>query len=335
MKHFIDSPYARAKAELNFEIKNETFRKEKFRIFHFYYKCLKTKKEFTTTETGDLNITQLFNQYRERKKILFPEQIIKLRLGYNLSASKMSEILGFGANTYSSYERGEIPNDSNATLLNLAYDPANFRKIILEKRKLLTDRKFTELLQIIDVRTKGNQSSLKEMFFPEKKRPDEYSGYRIPDFEKFANIVLFFLKDIYTFTTRLNKYLFYTDFLNFSKTDYSVTGLAYSAIPNGPVPDKYGFIYDILAEEGYIKYENAFVKENEYSKYVPLKKFNKELFTETELNSMTEVYSAFRYKKTPEIINISHKEEGWKNNHKKSDRISYKDYAFVLKGIES
>ena len=105
MEQTIDSPYSDGKAVLSYNIKEEDYRKEIFTIYEFYYKCEITGNEFTTPEIGDINMFQIYNQYRERKNILFPEQIKQMREKYGLSAAKMSEVLGFGVNTYSNYEK--------------------------------------------------------------------------------------------------------------------------------------------------------------------------------------------------------------------------------------
>ncbi len=334
MNKLIDSPYGTGKAELKYEISEEVFRKEKLKARKYYYKCQKTGNEFTTNETGDLNAIQLFNLYRERKKILFPEQIIKMREGYGLSAAKMSEVLGFGANTYSNYEKGEIPNDSNSTLLNQAYNPVSFKSIILSKEDLFSEKQFTELTKRIENITNHNEArSLRDYLFPEGTKPNEFTGYRLPNYDKLANVVIYFLKDKYTYITRLNKYLFYADFLNFSVSGYSITGLNYEAIDMGPAPYSYKLLYGVLDAEKYIKYDNELKGNNEQSKYVPIKKFDKELFTEQELKNIETVYEKFRYKKTPQIIDISHEEEAWKKNRKSDGLISYKEYGFDLKGI--
>ncbi len=43
----------------------------------------------------------------------------------------MAEVLGFGTNVYRQYESGEVPNQSNARLIQLANDPEEFRKLVL------------------------------------------------------------------------------------------------------------------------------------------------------------------------------------------------------------
>ncbi len=64
-------------------------------LSHHFQKCENTGKHFENEAFDKLNYNQLVNQYRVKYSIPFPEQIIKIREKYNLSAAKMSEILAF------------------------------------------------------------------------------------------------------------------------------------------------------------------------------------------------------------------------------------------------
>lgn len=331
MKKIIESPYANGKAELKYEISNETFRKEIFKVRKYFYKCKKTGKEFTTSEAGDLNIIQLFNMYRERKKVLFPEQITEMRERYGLSAAKMSEVLGFGANTYSNYEKGEIPNDSNSTLLNQAYKPKGFLSIIKEKEDLFTKKQYQILRnRVEEIIVERDSFCLRDYLFSDNTKPTEFTGYKMPNIAKIENVVIYFLQNPFTYITRLNKLLFYSDFLNFSETGFSITGLRYAAIDKGPVPNNYNLLYSILEKEGAINCDNVVMKDYEFSKYEPLKKFDKAIFKSKELEVLKRVLENFEYEKTAKIIDISHEEEGWKKNIKAKGLISYKEYGLEL-----
>ena len=53
----------------------------------------------------------------------------------------------------------------------------------------------------------------------------------------------------------------------------------------------------------------------------------------SELNSLQIVKTKLAKLKTQEIIDMSHKEIGWKENVEKKDLISYQKYAFQLKNF--
>lgn len=332
MEKIINSPFTEGNATLHKKIKSMTFRKEEFDVYDFYYKCEDTGKEFSTTETGDLTMKQLFNQYREKNDILFPDQIKFLREKYGLSPVKMSAVLGFGSNIYKSYEKGEIPNKSNSTLLNVAKDPKQFYSIA-EKSKQLSSKELSDLKVLISKNYKENYESGSEKYLRiNSDEINQYTGYIQRNFEKFANMVLYFIGDGRTFATRLNKYLFYSDFRFYSMTGSSMSGYSYCAIDNGPVPDDYKRLYWKMWEKGFIDNKEITISNKTFERFVPVKEFNKELFSQKEFKILKKVYDDLRYKKTEEIIELSHREKGWIENEKSSKDISYQEYAFELKG---
>lgn len=75
------------------------------------------------------DMEQVFSQYRQRHGIPNPEEIKAIRMKYHVSASRMSRILGFGANQYRLYESGVMPSLSNARLILLVAEEKNFKKI--------------------------------------------------------------------------------------------------------------------------------------------------------------------------------------------------------------
>ena len=88
--------------EMTLEIKKSvlSFRKEKFDYFHLSYFCKESQESFTTTDLDELNLSQVYNQYRDKHNIPFTDEIIELKKKFSLSASKISQIIGLGANGF-------------------------------------------------------------------------------------------------------------------------------------------------------------------------------------------------------------------------------------------
>jgi len=124
------SPFTGSEATKNQEWIDMTYRKESFRVLFHSYKCPDTGNTFEDDDFAALNYNQLVNQYRAKYALPFPEKIASIRTKYELSASKMSEIMGFGANGYRLYEDGEVPNLSNGKLIQLADNPKEFKKLV-------------------------------------------------------------------------------------------------------------------------------------------------------------------------------------------------------------
>lgn len=71
MKKIMECAYCDGQAELKGEKKEREFRKEKFTVFEHYYHCENCNREFTTTETDELDVQQIYNQYREKHNWLW------------------------------------------------------------------------------------------------------------------------------------------------------------------------------------------------------------------------------------------------------------------------
>lgn len=329
----MNCPFCNSKATKMLEQTKITFRKEDFKIQKQFYKCDKCKNQFTTNDLDEVNINQVYNQYRIKYQIPFPEQLKHVRKNYGLTATKMAQILGFGVNVYRNYEKGEIPNQSNGTLLKMILDAKEFYKIVQNKENILRAKDFNKLRahleKIIQEKTL-NSSSVKYL---EKNAliPDEYSGYKNPSLEKVGNVVLYFLEKCDNlFTVKLNKLLFYADFLNFKLTGYSITGLCYQAVQMGPVPHRYDLMYNLLLEENFIEYDLADINDNLVEQPKPLKNFNNSVISEKELHTLEKVIRQFKDMSTGEIVDLSHKEKGWIDQNRIKGLISYQKYGFEI-----
>ena len=162
-----------------------------------------------------------------------------------------------------------------------------------------------------------------------------YTGYRKPDFEKFTEMVIYFAEKTTPFKTKINKLLFYADFLMFKQSCFSISGLKYKAIDMGPVPNNYQSIFEYLTNNNEIEilfteFPNGYTGEQ----FKPLKNrnFKAELFSDSELEILDKVATIFKNTSTNEIIELSHLEKAWTMNEKDKNIISYK-YAFELSQI--
>ena len=89
------SPFTGGDAALCHEKQSFEFRKDNFEIVYHFYRCKDTNEEFTTTELDQLNMNQVYNLYRQKYAIPFPDEIKRVRELYGISALRMSKLLGF------------------------------------------------------------------------------------------------------------------------------------------------------------------------------------------------------------------------------------------------
>ena len=317
------------------EKRKVTFRKEAFLIQYHYYLCETSGEQFTSTQLDELNTQQLYNQYRDRHNLPFPEDIRRTRETYGLSAVKMSEVLGFGVNGYRNYEQGEVPSQSNGKLIQLANDPQQFRSL-LKITDALSEEAKTKLLRKIDHLIEEKENRLLrfdvEGYLLSKGLPDEYSGYRTPSLARLTEMVIFFTEQLQPWKTQMNKLLFYADFLLFQRTCFSMSGARYRAITMGPVPNNYNSIFEYIANNNAVDIQTTnFPNGGIGEQFKPQagRKFDAALFDEKEVQTLTEVAKRFKKVSTAETIKISHQERAWIENEGERRLISYR-WAFDL-----
>ncbi|MFW5804229.1 MAG: type II toxin-antitoxin system antitoxin SocA domain-containing protein [bacterium] len=332
------SPITGKEMKLTKEHRLMDFRKETFKIVFHYYKCEDSEEQFTTTSLDEVNMNQVYNQYRDKFNIPFPDEIIRIRERYSLSAAKMSEILGLGINSYRQYESGEMPSIANAKLIQMVDDPKYFINMVElcgtldEKVKI----KYIQKAQLLVEERKRNIFNLNfKEYLLGNHLADIYSGYRNPNFEKFTEMVVYFSDKIEPFKTKMNKLLFYADFLMFKQSCFSISGVRYKAIDMGPVPNNFQSIFEYLANNDEIdifttEFSNGY--SGEQFKARKDRPFKADLFSANELETLEKVANVFKSTSTNDIIELSHLEEAWKKNEKNKSVISY-EYAFELNQI--
>lgn len=337
MKKIIECPYCDGKALLSKEIKELNYRKDNFKIMAHYYRCQKCKEEFTTTEADTIGLMQVHNQYRERFNIPFPEEIISIREKYELSATKMSEVLGLGVNGYSNYENGEIPTPALGKLIATAAKASVFIDFLTEAKKNFSSNSFDKTKQRVEALIEKEKKphpfySLLNIY----TEPNNYTGYKKIAIKKISFLIVMFVKKCkpeFNDKLKLNKLLFFTDFCHYKNYGRSISGLSYRAIQYGPVPACYDNIYTYLENEQiiiseWIRLQNGSAREI----FKPNVEVEVNLFSKEELETIDNILQHFQETSTWDIVDLSHKEKAWKELEANKSIISYQEYAFDLMG---
>ncbi len=303
------------------ESRTVIFRKEQFDYIHVGIMD-KNGESWTTTELDETNMNQVYNQYRVRHGIPFPDEVCALRKYYGLSAIKMSEILGFGANQYRYYENGEMPSASNARILIAIRNKHTFLSFLEASIQTIGEKDYAKIHKRV--------AGLPQRECPENQ-PSSLSGYTSYSPTKIAAAVKYFIREMGgVFVTKMNKLLFYADFLCYRRKGYGITGMEYAALQYGPVPENWGSVYDSIPE----------IKMDEYvfpdmTSGIELNSNTEpdmEVFDKTEINALKDVAERFKSTKAGEISQISHKEKGWLDNYESKNVIDY-SYSFELSMI--
>lgn len=331
----MNSPITGKPMQLKQERTSLPFRKESYEVTYHFYECDETNERFTTDELDELNTIQVYNQYRERFGIPFPEQIREIREQYGTSASKMSEILGLGTNTYRLYEAGEMPSVANGRLILSVRQPGEFIRQVQASSHLITEKESQKLIatstRILEEQEAKPWDSLFMRNIFGDPTPSEYNGYRTPNLAKVSSVIAYYqAKDPNLVKTKLNKLLFYTDFNCFQATGYSMTGITYKAIQYGPVAAQYQKLFVKLCDDEKIEIQETQFDQVFGEKIISTTAYDESLFSETEIKVLEFVAKKMVRLKTSKLVDISHEELAWQQNQAQRALISYSKFGFNL-----
>ena len=230
-----------------YEPDSETYRGEKYDFIYISFHDDAEGESYTTTESDGVWLNQVTNQYRAKHGIPYTDEIIALRERYGLSASKMSVILGFGVNQYRLYEMGEVPSESNGKMIRSVMNPKVFLDLVNSSRHQLTDREYDKIVaRMEEVIAQSDEWHSERWTVDRLFRSGRgvANGFAPLSTARLKNLLLYILGKMGdTFQTKMNKVLFYIDFLSYRERGMAISGLAYNAIDFGPVPQRWDRVY--------------------------------------------------------------------------------------------
>ncbi len=139
---------------------------------------------------------------------------------------------------------------------------------------------------------------------------------KTPDDAKLQELILFIASrsedDPRFGSTKLNKLLFFADFLAYVKLGEAITNHVYMKLPNGPAPRAM-----LPITKRMISAKSLAIQERDHygrTQKVPiaLREANLKLFSSEEIALVTEVLDGFRKSNAKGISALSHKFDGWK-----------------------
>lgn len=277
--------------------------------------CQKCGEKIFDEERDSRNFEIAYSQYREKHKLLSPDEIRKIREKYGLSQRALSRLLGLGEITIHRYENGAIQDNAHDNLLRLIEEPQNMRKFLEANRNELPSYTAARLeKRIASFMQEDERETFQVSFerYVSHQHVDSTSGFKEYDLEKLKNMILYLAKRLDgVLKTKLNKLLWYCDFLHFKETSLSISGSQYLRLQYGPVPNNYDFITDMMRDEGLLdKMEVIFNARAGVvgEEFTALVEPDKSIFSEKELQVMNFVADTFRNYTSKRIMEKSHKE---------------------------
>jgi uncharacterized phage-associated protein len=245
----------------------------------------------------------------------------------------MSLILGIGVNQYRLYEQGEVPSVSNGRMIRSIMNPKVMLEMVESSKNELSESEYEKIISKVQAIIASSEAYKMEQY--ETKRIFNTSrgadnGYAQLSLNRLKNIMLYILNRCdEVWCTKMNKLLFYTDFMSYRERGMAMTGLSYRAIDFGPVPERWDRVYSEFPE---VRQELRQVGDFVGSVLIASAEAANTMFTDAELKVLDAICTHFGKITSREISRISHDEEAWLNHHDKYEYIPFDD-AFTIKAI--
>lgn len=288
--------------------------------------CNECGEEFYIIDEGNDILDLAYREYRSRHNMVQPEGIKEFRKKFDLTQQELAKLLGWGGATISRYENGALQDETHDKILQLAMEPENLKKLILDNPTALSQGKRNTILgkisEGIQEEVKGIKYWIDDQFG--SYSPSEFSGYLRLNVEKVYNSILFLCSGNGELKTKLNKLLFYSDFLHYKEYGASITGVQYIHLPYGPVMDNYSYYFASLIHED----KSLRVEEKYFNDYVGELLISNEqpylgVFAPSELRILAKVQEYFQDYSATSISKKAHQEKGYLETNE-LDIISYK-----------
>lgn len=216
------------------------------------------------------------------------EKLIEFRKKHDLTQALFAKILGISRKTLISYEKNyAIPNNQNLKLIqSMIKDETLLEKMSTHFNAPLT---YKEMEVIGNIRVEESM--------------DEYSGFQAINEDILISLMLFF-SDKGISQTRLQKAMFYSDFLNYKTTGTSLTGLYYRKFPFGPYSEALNKLTDDL-----IRLEKM-TRKLDYL-MVSQEKVNLDFLTEPQFEMVKKIKRYIQKNDAKAVSDDSHLHNGW------------------------
>jgi putative zinc finger/helix-turn-helix YgiT family protein len=293
-----------------------------------FLRCSACDCEFEPMDSERDPLETAYRIYRERHGLLQPEEIRAIREQYGLTQKEMSGVLGWGSVTLSRYETGALQNEAHNTALELVRDEKTFLALLKKRGTVIRPEKLNALVRDLTARTE-HHCALPDCLIETvgTYEPNILSGFKTLDLSKVYGMIRYFCTDG-CFKTKLNKLLFYADFLHFNEHARSLSGLRYAHADHGPVPDNWDLYLAGVQHEQTVRAVEHIIGDYVGELFVS-DRADFSLFTEPEIRTLMQVKDFFAGWSAKRIRDYSHEERGWQETQS-GELISY-DFAEALR----
>ena len=296
--------------------------------------CRRCGKSIYDKELDSATIQAAYDIYRQRHNILAPAEIRAFRSQYGLSQRNLAALLGFGEITIHRYENGSLPDEAHNRLLRSIHERKNMAQVFKDNQDRLPQRVrqgLAKKLKVLLAEGKPTHTPKSSRSTTSRHRPSIFTGYRLFSADALKAMMMFFVSQPGgVLKTKLNKLLWYADFLHYRLHSVSISGAKYIHLPFGPVPSNYDrHLTSLITEKAVVPEEIEFpgemTGENLTSEQAP----DFDCLSDTASPVLAAVWKQFDDLGSKRISDLSHEEEGYKSTEE-GEAISY-EYADQLK----
>ncbi|MDD5604137.1 MAG: DUF4065 domain-containing protein [Eubacteriales bacterium] len=305
------------------------FRDQEIEFSAIYEYCHFTDEYNESEEIIRRNNCAAKDNYRKRTGLLTSKEIVKIREKYGISQKDLSEILGWGMATIARYEAYQVQDRAHDDILRkIDVDPKWLLELLTRNCVRLSAKAHNKYFYNVSEQYAKNKNfylveSIQAIYanFTDKI----ITGFTDLDLDKVVEVINYLADRVSNLhKVKLMKLLWYPDFLHFKRYKKSITGLAYSALPLGAVPEGYE---QIVLLEG-VNFDTLMYDENIAYKFKPTPGFNIKKLTVSETAAIDKIINETGHLSTEQIVKKMHDEEAYKCTPC-NGLISYK-YADLL-----
>ena len=263
------------------------------------------------------NLKTAYAKYCDLHNLVKQDEIVELRQAMGLSLREFSKFLGFGEQTAAKYEKGSIPDLLHSNTIRMASNINGAKLLFQMNGQSLSHASQQKIRSYIQRLEEGDDISIiwwngmAHLFMEENVPASHVNGYRTLDDNRLAALVIrLALKCEDLFKTKLQKALFFCDFLAYEKFSRSLTGMRYAHADYGPIMDDYDVHISKMVRNG-----DIVLAQYGWGKVIaPVSRTLDDVFSEEEeqlIDTVAQFVNTFT--STAEISNYSHSLTAWKS----------------------
>jgi len=291
----------------------EIYKGEKVSFNAIYEYCVSSDEYLETEEMIKANSLAMKDAYRQKVGLLTSEEIINIRNKYGVSQKDFSEILDWGRATITRYENQQVQDRAHDDVLRkIASDPKWFLEMLKRSEDGISNRAYQKYYYKAreQFKKKRNQYLIDLIQAIYANFEDELVTGRVNlNLNKVVEMINYLASKVSRlYKVKLMKMLWYSDALHFKRNGVAISGLAYSALPKGAVPEG----YDQIVLLNGVSFDQIWYGENIAYKFYPTPGFKIQELTPSEIEVLDDIIANLGGLNTEQIVERMHNEEAYK-----------------------